>query len=203
MVPFIVGASYSSSYIISGLFLLLKKHPGPRCFWAPCYRCLSIDTKWLTCSTFQYLFTQVYQCALRAAVSKGSCSLPPLEINNLFLFCQVGRSSISFSFHLHFSPYWWDWVCFQSNVHWTGQNISVQCSLAICISFLKKIIYLAALALCGIQASLVVVKRLSCSVACGILLPDQESNPCPLHWNADSTTGPLGKAWPFVFSFLH
>ena len=25
----------------------------------------------------------------------------------------------------------------------------------------------------------------SCSVACGIL-PDQGSNPCPLHWQADS-----------------
>ena len=27
--------------------------------------------------------------------------------------------------------------------------------------------------------------RLSCSVACGIF-PDQGSNPCPLHWQADS-----------------
>ena len=33
--------------------------------------------------------------------------------------------------------------------------------------------------------SVVVAHRPSCSVACGIL-PDQGSNPCPLHWQADS-----------------
>ena len=35
------------------------------------------------------------------------------------------------------------------------------------------------------QASVVVVPGLSCSEACGIFL-DQGSNPCPLHWQADS-----------------
>ena len=35
------------------------------------------------------------------------------------------------------------------------------------------------------QASVVVAHGLSCSVACGIFL-DQGSNPCPLHWQADS-----------------
>ena len=33
--------------------------------------------------------------------------------------------------------------------------------------------------------SVVVAHRPSCSVACGIF-PDQGSNPCPLHWQADS-----------------
>ena len=33
--------------------------------------------------------------------------------------------------------------------------------------------------------SATVAHRPSCSVACGIL-PDQGSNPCPLHWQADS-----------------
>ena len=33
--------------------------------------------------------------------------------------------------------------------------------------------------------SVVVAHRLSCSMACGIL-PDQGSNPCPLHWQVDS-----------------
>ena len=33
--------------------------------------------------------------------------------------------------------------------------------------------------------SVVVAHRLCCSMACGIL-PDQGSNPCPLHWQADS-----------------
>ena len=33
--------------------------------------------------------------------------------------------------------------------------------------------------------SVIVAHGPSCSVACGIL-PDQGSNPCPLHWQADS-----------------
>ena len=33
--------------------------------------------------------------------------------------------------------------------------------------------------------SVIVAHRPSCSVACGIF-PDQSSNPCPLHWQADS-----------------
>ena len=37
----------------------------------------------------------------------------------------------------------------------------------------------------GVQASVVVAHGLSCSAACGIL-PDQGSNPCHLHWQADS-----------------
>ena len=39
----------------------------------------------------------------------------------------------------------------------------------------------------GLQSagSVVVAHGLSCSVPCGIF-PDQGSNPCPLHWQADS-----------------
>ena len=39
----------------------------------------------------------------------------------------------------------------------------------------------------GLQnaGSVVVAHRLSCSATCGIF-PDQGSNPCPLHWQADS-----------------
>ena len=36
----------------------------------------------------------------------------------------------------------------------------------------------------GALASVVVAHRLSCPAACGIF-PDQGSNPCPLHWQAD------------------
>ena len=46
---------------------------------------------------------------------------------------------------------------------------------------------------CGMQAlllrhmrSVVVVCGLSCPAACGILVPDQESNLCPLPWKVDS-----------------
>ena len=34
-------------------------------------------------------------------------------------------------------------------------------------------------------SSVIVAHRLSCSAACGIF-PDQGSNPCPVHWQADS-----------------
>ena len=37
----------------------------------------------------------------------------------------------------------------------------------------------------GTRASVVVAHRLTCSAACGIFL-DQGSNPCALHWQADS-----------------
>ena len=37
----------------------------------------------------------------------------------------------------------------------------------------------------GTQASVVVVHGLDCPMACGIF-PDQGSNLCPLHWQADS-----------------
>ena len=51
--------------------------------------------------------------------------------------------------------------------------------------------------------SVIVAHGLSCSVACGIL-PDQGSNPCPLHWQADSQ--PLrhqGSPWTrFLKKFL-
>ena len=57
---------------------------------------------------------------------------------------------------------------------------------------------------CGLQSagSVVVAHRFSFSVACGIF-PDQGSNPCPLHWQADSY--PLrrqGSPSPLLFSSL-
>ena len=52
--------------------------------------------------------------------------------------------------------------------------------------------------------SVVVAHGLSCSAACGIL-PDQGSNPCPLHWQADSQPlchqGSPHKFWYVVFLF--
>ena len=47
--------------------------------------------------------------------------------------------------------------------------------------------------------SVVVAHGPSCSAACGIL-PDQGSNPCPLHWQADSQ--PLRyQGSPYIFPF--
>ena len=51
---------------------------------------------------------------------------------------------------------------------------------------------------CGSRASVVVALWLSCSATCG-LFPDQGSNPCPLHWQADSQ--PLGHQGSLGSSF--
>ena len=51
--------------------------------------------------------------------------------------------------------------------------------------------------------SVVVAHGPSCSAACGTF-PDQGSNPCPLHWQADSQ--PLrhqGSPWLYFFSSVH
>ena len=50
-----------------------------------------------------------------------------------------------------------------------------------------------------LAGSVVVAHGPSCSAACGIL-PDQGSNPCPLHWQADSQPlrhqgSPIGHFW--------
>ena len=53
-----------------------------------------------------------------------------------------------------------------------------------------------------IAGSVVVAHGLSCSTACGIF-PDQGSNPCPLHWQADSQ--PLrhqGNPYRYIFNPL-
>ena len=47
--------------------------------------------------------------------------------------------------------------------------------------------------------SVIVAHRPSCSAACGIF-PDQGSNPCPLHWQADSQ--PLHHLGSPICSFL-
>ena len=48
--------------------------------------------------------------------------------------------------------------------------------------------------------SVVVAHGLSCSTACGIF-PDQGSNPCPLHWQADSQ--PLSHQGSLILIFLN
>ena len=77
------------------------------------------------------------------------------------------------------------------------------------------LLFLAALGLCfrmwdfstcGAQASVVVVHGLSCPTPCGIF-PDQGSNPCLLHWQADGflITGLPGKSvhmYSCLFTFL-
>ena len=60
-------------------------------------------------------------------------------------------------------------------------------------------------AACGLwsNGSIVVVHRLSCSTACGIFL-DQGSNPCLLHWQADSLLlSHQGSPSIFIFTCIY
>ena len=52
----------------------------------------------------------------------------------------------------------------------------------------------------GAWASRVAALRLCCPEACGIF-PDQGSNPCPMHWQADSS--PLDQRWSLWMIFLN
>ena len=54
----------------------------------------------------------------------------------------------------------------------------------------------------GVRASVLVAHGLSSSVACAVF-PDQRSNPCPLHWQADSyPLHYLGNLQVFYYSWL-
>ena len=48
--------------------------------------------------------------------------------------------------------------------------------------------------------SVVVARRLNCSVACGVLL-DQGSNPCLLHWQADYSLSHQGSSDNIILKF--
>ena len=85
-------------------------------------------------------------------------------------------------------------------LHWVfvaalGLLFTVVCGLLIAVSCLIVdcgvwASHLSVFSYCGAQAvespgSVVAVHGLCCSAACGIF-PDQGSNPCPLHWRANS-----------------
>lgn len=66
--------------------------PSSRCFppsescqrcCCECCRYLSIDGKYFTCFTFQYLLTKMYQCTLPTAGRKGVFCMSTHEINNV------------------------------------------------------------------------------------------------------------------------
>ena len=72
--------------------------------------------------------------------------------------------------------FWLHWV---SVLH-EGFILAAGCVLLIAMASL-----VAEQELYGTRASVAVAHRLSCPTTCGIFL-DQRSNPCPLHWQADS-----------------
>ena len=67
-------------------------------------------------------------------------------------------------------------------------SLVAACGLSSCDTWAQQLWHVgSAVVARGVQSagSVVVVHGLSCSAACGIF-SDQGSNPCPLHWQADS-----------------
>ena len=59
------------------------------------------------------------------------------------------------------------------------------------------LLFLAVLGLCcACGLSLVAVCELSCPTACGVFVPHQGSNPCPLHWRVDSNHWGIPREFP-------
>ena len=89
----------------------------------------------------------------------------------------------SFYFYL-FIYFWLCWVFVSvrglSPVAASGGHSSSQCAG---LSLSRPLLLRSTGSRCA--GSVIVAHGLSCSAACGIF-PDQGSNPCPLHWQADS-----------------
>ena len=114
------------------------------------------------------------------------------RIYNFFLsqFCKFmlpGISPFYLSFFLFFFFFFNLWLCWVfvsvrglSLVAASGGHPSSRCTG---LSLWRPLLLRSTGSRCA--GSVVVAHRASCSAACGIF-PDQGSNPCPLHWQADS-----------------
>ena len=141
-----------------------------------------------------FLFSQIKKRHLYVMISFQISTLHPVfkRKSNFISTARVTSSHHYFFFYIYklffvclFLIYFWlCWVffavCWLSLVAASRGYSSLQCVGFSCSGF----------SCCGAQAlgtwaSVVVARRLSCSVACGIF-PDQGSNPCPLHWQVDS-----------------
>ena len=108
---------------------------------------------------------------------------PPGDIQGQFLFCFFkGIPLFYLLIYLFFFWLCWVFVSVQglSPVAASGGHSSSRCAG---LSLSRPLLLRSTSSRCA--GSVVVAHGPSCSVACGIL-PDQGSNPCPLHWQADS-----------------
>ena len=132
-------------------------------------RCLSVLSAFYSsvspflpsCVLFQYFYYSLVISLLRFFFFKV----------NLFIYGCVGSSLLRVSF---------------LQLWRAGTSLVVEHGLQVC--GLQQLWHMGSVVVAhGLQStgSVVVAHGLSCSVACGIFL-DQGSNPCPLHWQADS-----------------
>ena len=120
----------------------------------------------------------VYICHCYSLTSSYNFSL--MSFQHLFLFF----NKFIYLFIYLFIYFWLCWVFVSvrrlSLVAASGGYSSLQCA-GFSLSWLL-LLWSTGSTRAG---SVVVAHGLSCSAACGIF-PDQGSNPCPLHWQADS-----------------
>ena len=93
--------------------------------------------------------------------------------------CSEGFSDLFLNIH-----FWW-WQAFTAVCGLSLAAVSGGYSALRCTGFSLRWRLLLQSTGSGAWASAVVAKGFSCSAACGVF-PDQGSNPCPLHWQADS-----------------
>ena len=102
----------------------------------------------------------------------------------LWVASQYSSSKFPFLFFIKFIFFWVCWVFVSvrglSLVVASGGHSSSRCAG---LSLSRPLLLGSTGSRC--TGSVIVAHGPSCSTACGIL-PDQGSNPCPLHWQADS-----------------
>ena len=105
------------------------------------------------------------------------------SIDLCIFFCQYHAILITMAFFLIFFNFWLCWVFVSvwglSLVVASGDHSSSRCAG---LSLSRPLLWSTGSRRAG---SVVVAHGPSCSAACGIF-PDQGSNPCPPHWQADS-----------------
>ena len=105
-------------------------------------------------------------------------------LNNLILIWKCTNLFFFYFFIFIFFNFWLCWVFVSvrglSPVAASGGHSSSRCAG---LSLSRPLLLRSTGSRCA--GSVVVAHGLSCSAACGIL-PDQGSNPCALHWQADS-----------------
>ena len=110
-----------------------------------------------------------------------------MEIIQIPIFKNIFIFKFSFYFFLNLFLFIYLWLCWVFVSVWglslvvaSGGHSSSRCAG---LSLLRPLLLRSAGSKCA--GSVIVTHGPRCSAACGIF-PDQGSNPCPLHWQADS-----------------
>ena len=128
------------------------------------------------CISFWQLYTGLeHSCTTLICYLSSVYSSPSLHLSYLFKFPESTKQYFFFFFLAALGL---------GCCKWAFSGCSEWASLAV-VSLVAELSSRVLPSVVTAQDSVVVVYQLSCPAACGIFL-DQGSNPCPLHWQADS-----------------